>query len=245
MSEESFYVYDNLNTPAEEAYKVLRTNVQFCSFNKVIKTIAITSCNSGEGKTTTSINLAISLARAGVRVLLIDADLRKPMTMKRLGSSVRSGLSNLISGYAKLDDVINKSNVSNLYYIACGPKPPNPAELLATKEFGDFLQVVREQFDIVLIDTPPLGSVIDCAIIAAKVDGTLLVICANQVEHRQALRVKEQLGKVNANLLGVILNKMKKSQYKSYYNFDTYYGDESKMKGTWRKNHKGNRKVTV
>ena len=132
----AYNIKDRLNTPVEEAYKVLRTNIQFCSLEGKLKTLAISSCAPGEGKTTTSINLAISLAKSGARVLLIDADLRKPMMLKHISSVNPKGLSNLISETATLDEVISSTNVENLHLIACGPKPPNPAELLGTQKFG-------------------------------------------------------------------------------------------------------------
>lgn len=157
MAHVNFNVYARLNSPVEEAYKVLRTNIQFCGVDKKIKTVAITSCNPGEGKSTTAINLSVSFARSGKKVLLIDADLRKPMAMKRLGSNFNSGLSNYITRFAKLEEIMNTTNIENLTYIPCGPKPPNPAELLGTQVFSDFLKDMEERFYIIIIDTPPLG----------------------------------------------------------------------------------------
>jgi capsular exopolysaccharide synthesis family protein len=225
MTEKTHVVKDQLNTPVEEAYRVLRTNLQFCGFDKKIRTIAVTSCNPGEGKTTTSINLAISLAKSGMKTLLIDADLRKPMLAKHLGSENKRGLTNLISGVASLEEVINRTNIENFYFISCGAKPPNPAELVGSARFSEFMQTVSEQFDMVIFDTPPLGSVIDCALIARQTDGTLLVIESNAVEYPSARRVKEQLEKVNARILGVVLNKMAKNEYRSYYNYYYNYGN--------------------
>lgn len=245
MGEANFCVYDKLNIAVEEAYKVLRTNIQFTGVDKQIKTITIASYNPQEGKTTISINLAISMARAGLKVLLVDADLRKPMTMKRLGSAVNTGLSNYIAGYATIEDVLNRTNVENLYYIACGPKPTNPSELIASYAFTNFLKLMEEQFDMIIIDTPPLGSVIDCAIVAAQTDGTLLVIGANEIEYQNAKSMKEQLEKVNANILGVILNKLDKGVYRNYCNYNNLYSKEKQMNKNWFKSMKEGRKASV
>jgi len=230
MAEGVYEINDKLSIPVEEAYKVLRANVQFCGFDHPIKTLSITSCNPSEGKTTTSINLAISMAKAGKKVLLIDGDLRKPMVLKRLGGKNTKGLSNLISGTASFEEVLNHTSIPNFDYIACGPKPPNPSELISSARFSEFLKTVREAYDMVIVDTPPLGSVIDCAVISSQTDGTLMVIKANSVDYRQAQRVKQQLEKANAKILGVVLNKVDKKDYKTYYRYNYHYGSDDKKK---------------
>ncbi len=221
-------VHDKLSGPLEEAYRVLRTNIQFYGIDKVIKTLTITSCNPGEGKTTTSINLAISLAKSGIKVLLIDADLRKPALAKHLGVINSAGISNYILGHAEFGEVINSTNIDNFYFVTCGPKPPNPTELVGSLTFTEFLKTAEEKFEMIIIDTPPLGSVIDCAVIAAQTDGVIMVIEAKNVAYQQAQRVKEQLEKVGAKILGVVLNKVKRDDYRYYYNYYNYYGSKSK-----------------
>lgn len=234
MTEKTYDVQDKLNTPVEEAYRTLRTNIQFCGIDQKIKTVTLTSTNPGEGKTTTSINLAISMAKAGLRTLLVDADLRKPMVAKRLGCNNALGLTNFISGGSALDDVISNTNIPDLYFIACGPKPPNPAELLGSASFREFVNTVREMFDLVIFDTPPLGSVIDCALISVLTDGTIFVIQSKKIDFRNAQRVKEQLEKVNARVLGVVLNKVEKNDYKNYYNYYyNYYGSKKEPQTGW------------
>lgn len=220
--------YAEQSDPVKEAYRVLRTNIQFCDFDKRIKTIAITSCNPGEGKTTTSLNLSIIMAKTGMKVLLVDADLRKSMFLKSLGPKENLGLSNIIAGYNTLDELVVEGEIENFYYLPSGPKPPNPSELLNSEGFKDFLRQAKCKFDMVIIDTPPLGAVIDCAVISTEVDGTIIVIEANHTERFQALRLKEQLEKVGAIILGVILNKIDKRQYKNYYRYYNYYGRETK-----------------
>lgn len=229
-------IFEKLNNPAEEAYSVLRTNLYFCNLNKAIKTIAVTSYSPSEGKTTTCINLSISMAKTGAKVLYVDADLRKPMLMKNLGNDDFEGLSSYLSGHVDIDAIIHSTDVNGFFYISSGLKPFNPVELLSTERFDAFLKDVQEYFDMVVIDTPPLGSVIDCSIIAAKTDGILVVIKPNTVKSKNALMLKEQLEKSNARILGVVLNGMKKRDYKDYYNSYDYYGSKRKYAKVWLKN---------
>lgn len=235
MAATSYNVKDISNIHIEEAYRVLRTNIQFCSLGDPIKVVSITSCNPGEGKTTTCINLGISMAKTGMKVLVVDADLRKPMLLKHLSSANHLGLSNCISGHTAIDDIINTTNIENLFFVACGPKPPNPTELLGSPRFSDFLKNMRERFDVIIIDTPPLGGVIDCAIIAAQADAAIIVVRPNYVQYHSALRVKEQLEKVGARVLGVVLNKVEKDAYKGYYNYYAHYGEVKQMDKSWFK----------
>ena len=199
-----------------EAYKSLRTNLQFCGEDK--KVIAVTSCTPNEGKSSVSMQLGISLAESGKRVILIDADLRK---------SVR-GLAHFLSGQATLEDVICSTNVKNFYMIYSGPFPPNPAELLGGKNFRSLLNALRKVYDYVIVDTPPLGSVIDSAIVAEICDGSIMVIESGVISYRFAQEVKSQLERSNCPLLGVVLNKvdMQKQAYGKYGKYGQYkYGD--------------------
>lgn len=213
----------NLCIAAEEAYNVLRSNIQFCGFNKKIKSLVITSCVQGEGKTTTSFNLALSMTRIGLKVLLVDTDLRKPSITKLLGNNDSPGLSNLILEQINFEDGIYSTDVEGLSFIPAGDKPPNPVELLNSVNFDEFLLKAEDQFDMVIFDTPPLSSVIDSAIIASKTDGILLVTKPGSVGYRMGVRVKEQLEKANARILGVVLNKVKKRDYRGYCNYNYYY----------------------
>lgn len=226
---------EKLCAPAEEAYKVLRTNIRFCELDTKIKSLTITSYSPGEGKTATSVNLAVSMAQSGMKVLLVDADLRKPMLHKNPARSSIKGLSNYISGYAILDEIINSTDTPGLYYIASGAKPVNPAELIGSRRFDDFLKTVKEEYDMVIIDTPPLGSVIDCAIVAPKTDGTLIVIEPHRVKNRNARMLKEQLERAGARILGVVLNKVPGRDYKKAYRGYDYYGRRSRHLKGWFK----------
>lgn len=234
MKEQETVISNRLNIPVEEAYIMLRTNIQFCGFDKNIKTIAVTSTNPGEGKTTTAINMSIALARVGMKVLLVDGDMRTSGLGKSLDTSNVAGLSNILIGRSVLKDVAEKTNVDNLYIIKSGVKPPNPAELLSSVNFNLFLKDASENYDIVIIDTPPLGSVIDAAVIASHTDGTVLVVKARGTNYRSVQRVKEQLEKANAKLLGVVLNRMKKRDYATYFEHYNYY-HERKRKAAVKK----------
>lgn len=228
MSIRNLDIIDKLNAPADEAYKVLRTNIQFCALDGSLKTIAITSAHAGEGKTTTCINLAISVAKDDKRVLYVDADMRKSISVKKDFTQIVSiGLSNYLSHMTDFDSIVQKTNFVNLYMVSCGIKPPNPAELLGTQAFIEFLMMAKEKFDFVIIDTPPLGSVIDCAIIANQTDGVLLVVKRKTVDFHKILRVKQQLEKANARILGVVLNKIGKGDYKAYYKYYNYQSESS------------------
>ena len=198
-----------------EAYKSLRTNLQFCGEDK--KVIAITSCTPNEGKSSVSMQLGISLAEIGKRVILIDADLRKSVLLGRTKTekSVR-GLAHFLSGQASLEDVICATNIKNFYMIYSGP-------------FRSLLNALRKVYDYVIVDTPPLGSVIDSAIVAEICDGSIMVIESGVISYRFAQEVKSQLEKSNCPLLGVVLNKvdMQKQAYGKYgkYGQYKYYGE--------------------
>ncbi len=207
----------------QEAYCSLRTNLQFCGLGSNLKTIAVTSCHPNEGKTTVSLNLAVSITSIEKRVLLVDTDLRKPRNLKEIQHNYNYGLSNYLSHMADFEEVICNTNIKLLHMALCGPKPPNPAELLATARFEEFISEARKNYDVVIFDTPPLGSVIDAAIIAPKTDGTIFVIESNTVDYKMAQRVKEQLQRSNSKVIGAVLNKLGKKNFKDYHSSYNYY----------------------
>lgn len=203
----------------QEAFKALRTNLQFCGQD--IHTVVITSCNENEGKTTITLQLAKSLSELDKRVLVIDADMRKSVMAGR-NTSVEApvGLSEVLTGLVAVKDCLYTTQCENLSIMFAGKYPPNPVELLGGPYFESLLQEARKAYDYVLIDVPPLGSVIDAAVVAAKCDGTILVISDNQVRYRQAVEVAEQLKKSGSKILGVVRNNIKKKEggyYKKYY----------------------------
>ena len=190
-----------------EAYKSLRTNLQFCGNDK--KVITITSSVSGEGKSTVTVNLAVSLAESGKKVMIVDADMRRSVLLGRIAvNSNVKGLSYFLSNQSKLEEVVCSTNVENLHIIFSGPVPPNPTELLDSEVFREMLDTLRQTYDYILIDTPPPGSVIDSAIVAKISDGAIFVIQSEAISYRFACNVKAQLEKSNCPILGVVLNKV-------------------------------------
>lgn len=206
-----------------EAYKTLRTNIEFSGSD--IKTIAITSCTPNEGKSSVAMELARAFAEAGKKTILVDADLRKSVLVGRYKTgAVRHGLTHALIGRESLETVMCMTNVQNLYIIFSGPVPPNPSELLGGAKFQETIRKLREQFDYVIVDTPPLGSVIDAAVAARNCDGTILVIENNAISYRFAQRVKDQLDKSESRILGVVLNKVDMNTRGYYGHYGRYYG---------------------
>ena len=203
----------------QEAFKTLRTNLQFCGQD--IRTVVITSCNENEGKTTVTLQLGKSLAELGKRVLVIDADMRKSvMAGRNTTAASPAGLSEVLTGQRAMADCLYETQYKNLELMFAGKYPPNPVELLGGKSFDKLLGTVRESYDYVLIDLPPLGSVIDAAVVAAKCDGAILVISDHQVRCRQAVEVVDQLKKCGSRILCVVRNNIHTSSsgyYKKYY----------------------------
>lgn len=212
------------NHQSKESYKMIRSNIQFCGNDK--KVICFTSSIPNEGKTNVSFNIASSLAESGQKVLYIDADLRKSVVQKlvRIDSSIK-GLSYFLTGQADLYEIIHNSNLENLSLIVAGPKPPNPAELLENDLFTRMIHAVRQVFDYIIIDTPPLGSVIDSAVIAKNCDGIVFVIASKQIKYKFAQQIKKQIDVTGCPILGVVLNKvnMRDIHDKSYYGSYSYY----------------------
>jgi capsular exopolysaccharide family len=208
-----------------EAYKSLRTNIQFCGSE--VQVIALTSSRPDEGKSTTAFNLAESLAEVGKRVIYVDTDLRRSVFTGRFKINSKIwGQSHYLSGQCKLDEVVYATNVKNLFVTISGPEPPNPAELLSGLRFKGEIESFREIFDYVIIDTPPLGSVIDCAVIAPCCDGIVLVIESGGVNLKFVKSVKQQIERTKCPLLGVVLNKVNMSSRSGYYGaYNSYYGN--------------------
>lgn len=188
-----------------EAFNTLRTNVLFCGTS--VKTIAVTSCLAHEGKTTVSLEMARCLAESDRRVLFIDADLRKSTMVSRYtDQSGIVGLSQLISGQADLSDAVYHTQFSGLDMIFAGPYPPNPTELVGSESFRQLLEAVRPHYDYIIIDAPPLGLVVDAAVMASFCDGAILVLHRGKVKYREAQDVIAQIRKSGCPVLGAVLN---------------------------------------
>jgi len=209
-----------------EAYRILRTNIQFSCVDRQMKTFVVTSSNPMEGKTTTIANLAVTFAQADKRVLLIDCDLRKPQLHKMFGIPGREGLTNIIACHDDYRKYIQKSDVPNLYILPCGTIPPNPSELLASNTMKQFVLDVSNDYDYIFMDAPPVGNVTDAAILSTLVDGTILVANSGHISGDALKKAKEALVNVNANIFGVVLNKLDKGANRKYYNYNYYYNRE-------------------
>lgn len=206
-----------------ESFKTLRSNIEFSGSD--IRVIAITSCTPNEGKSSVAMEVAKSFAEAGSRTILIDADMRKSVLVGRYKTgAVRKGLSQTLIGKTALEEAVCETNLENLYMIFAGPVPPNPSELLGDQLFEQMLQTLRKNFDYVIIDTPPLGSVIDAAVVAKRCDGTIIVVENNTVSYRFVQKVKEQLDKTESKILGVVLNKVNLNSKGYYGHYGRYYG---------------------
>ncbi len=208
-----------------ESYRAIRTSLYFSTRGEQHKVIQITSPNPGDGKTTLSANLAVSIAQSGKKVLLIDADFRRPRLHELFALDKSIGMSSVISGIAELPDAIQATEVENLWGLPCGPRPNNPCELLTSRRFEELLDILREQYDFVLIDTPPLLSVTDPSAVAARVDGILLTIRLSKRTRGEALKATELLAMLGGNPLGVVVNGIgSKSGYGYGYGYGRYSG---------------------
>ena len=187
-----------------EALNTIRANFLFSGYG--VKTVAITSCHMSEGKSTVTLALARSLAELDKRVLLVDADLRKSVLPSRLEGMIEKGLTHYLSGQAELDEALYHTQYENLDILLAGKEPPSPVVLLDSSRMKDLLIEMREKYDYILIDTPPLGMVIDGAVMAKYADGVIMVLEAGSVQDKEAQAVKSQLEKSGCRLLGVILN---------------------------------------
>ncbi len=223
---------------AEEYYNSIRTNIQFSG--RDLKVITLTSVQPGEGKSTTSANIAISFAKAGLKTLLIDADIRNSVMSGTFKADEKyEGLSSYLSGNAELSAVISHTNIENLMLIPAGHVPPNPTTLLQNSNFNFMIDTVKELFDYVIVDTPPIGLVIDSAIISQKADANILVTEAGAIKRRFIQKAKEQMEQSGALFLGVILNKVEETldSYGGYGSYGAYgnYGKPAKKKSRKRR----------
>ncbi len=207
--------------PVAEQYRTIRTNVQFSDTEQDIKSIMLTSTGPGEGKSTTASNLATVYAQQGLRVLLIDADLRKPTSHYTFRLENHVGLTNVLTKQSTLGQAVQATEVPELFLLTSGPIPPNPAELLASNNMTELLKEMKEEFDMIIFDTPPVLAVADAQILANQVDGSILVVSSGKTDKEAAVRAKELLLKANAKVLGAVLNNRKMEEGSDYY---YYYG---------------------
>ena len=224
-------------SPVSEAYRSLRTNIQFADIDHPKRVLMITSTMSKEGKSTTAVNLAITLTQTGSRVLLVDSDLRRPTLHNFFAMDKTYGLTNVIIGSLPFEDVIKHTEVEKLDVITAGDIPPNPAELVASDSMRRFIELARSRYDYVLLDSPPVVAVTDAAVLATRVDGTLLVVGSGTVNKREVVRAIGLLKNVRSPVLGLVLNGLDIKKiygsyyyYFHYYQYYYYYGSEAKGK---------------
>jgi capsular exopolysaccharide synthesis family protein len=216
---------------AAECVRSIRTNLLFMTPDTQLRRLLITSAGPQEGKTTVATNIAITMAQSGSRTLLIDTDMRRPRIHRAFGLPNDAGMSNLIMGQAKADDVIKETIVPNLWILPCGPVPPNPAELLHTQRFKQIAAELEAKFDRVIFDSPPVGAVADALILSGDVDGVVLVVKAGRTVREVALRTKQSLDDINARVFGVVMNDvdLERRGYGYYYYYQRYgyyYGEK-------------------
>lgn len=209
-------------SPISEQYRTIRTNIQFSTVDQDVTSLMVTSTGPGEGKSTTAANLAVVFAQQGKKVLLVDADMRKPTVHYTFNLTNTFGLTSILTKQMTIDKAARGSNEKNLFVLTSGPIPPNPAELLSSKAMAHFFDDAKEYFDLIIFDTPPLLAVTDAQLLANKCEGTILVVSSGKTEKGQLIRAKQLLDTANSKLLGVVLNN-KKIQNTNYY---AYYGEK-------------------
>jgi len=201
-----------------EAYRSLRTAIQFIGLDRSLRTLQITSPASADGKTTTLVNLAVALARAGQRVVIIDCDLRRPRIHQFFGLQASPGFTSVLMGDVALSEAVQPAvGIDRLLILPAGPVPPNPSELLSGERTAQILESLKNQADVVLIDSPPVLPVSDAAVLSTRVDGTLMVASANRTQRKQMARAVELLRQVEARVVGTVLNRASvKGEYGGY-----------------------------
>ncbi|MFQ5409291.1 MAG: polysaccharide biosynthesis tyrosine autokinase, partial [Anaerolineales bacterium] len=216
-------------SPVAEAYRGLRTNIQFAGVDKPIKMLLVTSAGPAEGKTTTAANLAVVMAQAGLQVTLVDADLRRPGSHRMFGRPNRNGLTDLmLKSTNGMEGVLQETGVNNLNLVASGTIPPNPSELLGSQKMAAILQDFAEMCDMVIVDSPPALAVTDAVVLSRAVDGVLLVVDSGTTSIGAAAQSKAQLDQVGAQVLGVVLNRVtarRGGYYYEYYSGRYYSAD--------------------
>ena len=218
-------VHEQAKSPIAEAYRTLRTNIQFSKTDGELKTIMFTSSGPGEGKSTTIANTAVALAQSGKKVILMDCDLRKPVQHKIFGIKNR-GVTNMLVEELSAEGFIQETQVENLRVVTSGPIPPNPSELLSTRKMQELIETLKKQCDYLIIDAPPVIAVTDACVLASKVDGITLVVNSGSIRPEMAQKAKDLLVKANGHLLGVVLNRVEIEDEHAYYYY--YYGSDNK-----------------
>ncbi|MCL6610108.1 MAG: CpsD/CapB family tyrosine-protein kinase [Peptococcaceae bacterium] len=220
------YALQNPKAPVVEAFRALRTNVSFAAADRTYRTLLVTSPTPGDGKSTVAANLGAVIAQAGKKVLLIDGDLRKPVLHQIFSVTNLLGLTNILVQGRKVSEAARETQISGLYFVPSGPIPPNPSELVASVRMAGLLEEAREQYDVVLLDSPPMVTVTDAALLSTRVDGVMLVVKAGVTRLDLVNDAIGQLRKASANFMGVVLNQVRVPSHDYHYYY--YYGHRSK-----------------
>ena len=217
-------LHNNL-APAAEAYRVLRINLQYASIDRALGTVQVTSASPGEGKSLTAADLSAALAHSDKKVVLIDADLRRPMQHKLFGLANNFGVTSaLLTDLDSVDQLLQKTPIPNLRVLTSGPLPPDPSELLGSQRMQDLLHTLGQDADVLVIDSAPVTVVSDSAIVASRVDGVLLVVKAGSTRNEMLQNATDALAQVDAHILGAVLNEVKANESGYYYNYGQRYG---------------------
>lgn len=227
LQKRQLIVREQIKSPTAEAYRTLRTNIQFSKADGELNVLMFTSPGPGEGKSTTAANTAVTLAYSGKKVIIVDCDLRKPVQHEIFGLQNR-GVTNILAEEQLVSSLIQDTDVENLRVLPSGPIPPNPSELLGSIKMQQVLDYLKTQADYLIIDSPPVVAVTDACVLASKVDGIILVLDSGLVRHEMAKRAKELLVNAKGRILGVILNRLKiEEEYALYYYcYETEIGKE-------------------
>lgn len=218
-------------SPIAEAYRVLRTNIQFSSVDDPTRTLMVTSPGPTEGKSITLANLAVVLAQSGRKVVVVDTDLRRPVLHRAFDVAKSHGLSDVIlTSNPGLEEHLQATAMDNLWVLPSGSLPPNPAELLGSERFKGLIEELKERADVILFDSPPVLAVTDAAVLSTRVDGVLLINEAGRTRRQEARQAVEELQRVGANLLGVVLNRLSRRNGGYYYYYYYYRSDDGTRK---------------
>ncbi|ULT56213.1 CpsD/CapB family tyrosine-protein kinase [Neobacillus drentensis] len=216
--EKSLISFINPKSIISEQYRTIRTNIQFSSIDRAYRTIIITSAGFGEGKTTTTANLGVVMAQQGKKILIVDADLRKPMMHYTFKTENTIGLTNVLIQQTLLQEAIRKTDIEKLDILPSGPIPPNPAELLSSDAMKELMELALIEYDLVLFDSPPVNAVADTQILSNLGDGVVLVVNSGKTKKDTGTKALESLNSANAKLLGIVLNNKKQKGDQYYYN---------------------------
>ncbi|MBE3599479.1 MAG: CpsD/CapB family tyrosine-protein kinase [Limnochordaceae bacterium] len=208
---------------AAEAFRNLRANLQYAALGGKLRTVVVTACGPDEGKTTIVANLGVAMAQAGARVLVVGADLRRPVLHRVFGRSHHVGLVSVLAGRLSLEEAVQRDLPGGVELLASGPIPPNPAELLASARLSELMEEMKARWDVVLFDSPPVVALSDGAILAARADGALLVVTMGQTPREMVAAARRQIEQVGGRILGVVVNKVRPQEAGQYYHYYYYY----------------------